>query len=196
MCPGLALGIRASEVVLEEIGHHSQGNLVAVVETDMCAVDAIQFLTGCTLGKGNLVHLDHGKNAYTFFRRSDGRAIRLATNRDAFDSADSDWVPLATMVTSGVATEEVKERFADLMRERSQRIMGMPTEALYTVREIDGQPPRPARVFDSVTCASCEEQVMETRIRRLDGRFLCVPCFDQAMAGSVSVGTPPVRGPG
>jgi formylmethanofuran dehydrogenase subunit E len=29
----------------------------------MCAVDAIRFLTGCTFGKGNLVHLDHGKNA-------------------------------------------------------------------------------------------------------------------------------------
>ncbi len=46
--------------------------MVALVETDMCGVDAIQFLTGCTLGKGNLIQRDSGKNAYTFVRRSAG----------------------------------------------------------------------------------------------------------------------------
>ncbi|MGD8916559.1 MAG: FmdE family protein, partial [Syntrophobacterales bacterium] len=53
MCPGLAVGIRAAEVALREIGPHAQDEeVVAVVETDMCGVDAIQFLTGCTFGKG------------------------------------------------------------------------------------------------------------------------------------------------
>lgn len=67
---------------------------MAIVETNMCAVDAIQYLTGCTFGKGNLVHLDHGKNAYTFIRRSDGRAIRVATRPEAMSwtrSAGSSW---------------------------------------------------------------------------------------------------------
>jgi len=80
MCPGLAMGIRAAEVALEQVGAHSADEeVVAIVETDMCGVDAVQFLTGCTFGKGNLVHLDYGKNAYTFLRRSDGRAIRVST---------------------------------------------------------------------------------------------------------------------
>ena len=47
----------------------------------MCAVDAIQFLTGCTFGKGNLIHRDWGKNAYAFWRRSDGRALRIVGRR-------------------------------------------------------------------------------------------------------------------
>ncbi len=86
MCPGLAMGIRAAEVALNEVGPHSRDEeVVAVVETDMCAVDAIQFLVGCTFGKGNLVHRDYGKNAYTFVRRSDGRAIRV--------SARPEWGP-------------------------------------------------------------------------------------------------------
>ena len=59
MCPGLARGVRA-EVALAEIGPHSQDQeVVAIVETDMCGVDAVQFLTGCTFGKGNLRHRDH-----------------------------------------------------------------------------------------------------------------------------------------
>ena len=80
MCPGLAMGIRAAEVALAEIGPHSgDEEVVAIVETDMCSVDAIQFLTGCTFGKGNLIHHDFGKNAYTFVRRSDGRAVRVSS---------------------------------------------------------------------------------------------------------------------
>jgi formylmethanofuran dehydrogenase subunit E len=36
MCPGLAIGIRAAEVALKEIGPHSKDEeVVAVVETDM-----------------------------------------------------------------------------------------------------------------------------------------------------------------
>ncbi len=36
MCPGLAIGIRAGEIALEEIGKHAKDEeVVAVVETDM-----------------------------------------------------------------------------------------------------------------------------------------------------------------
>ena len=83
-CPGLAIGIRAAELALKEIGKAPDEEIVAVVETDMCGVDAIQYLTGCTYGKGNLIHKDYGKNAFTFYRRRDNKAIRLVTRRDDF----------------------------------------------------------------------------------------------------------------
>jgi formylmethanofuran dehydrogenase subunit E len=36
MCPGLAIGIRAAEIALEQIGRHAADEeIVAVVETDM-----------------------------------------------------------------------------------------------------------------------------------------------------------------
>jgi hypothetical protein len=55
MCPGLAFGIRAAEAALAEIGPQSEDEeLVGIAETDMCAVDAIQFMTGCTFGKGSI----------------------------------------------------------------------------------------------------------------------------------------------
>ena len=41
-CPGLALGIRASEWALTEFGRAVDEDIIAVVETDMCAVDAVQ----------------------------------------------------------------------------------------------------------------------------------------------------------
>jgi formylmethanofuran dehydrogenase subunit E len=38
-------------------------------------------------------------------------------------------------------------------------------------------PPK-ARILNSLLCEQCGEMVMETRARRLQGRTLCIPCFE------------------
>ncbi len=191
MCPGLAMGIRAAEVGLAEIGAHATDEeVLAIVETDMCGVDAIQFLTGCTLGKGNLVHRDHGKSAYTFVRRSDRKAVRVRIRPGEWTRRDPAWLALFGKVRAGTATVEERERFATAQRERSARILEVPLDELYEVREVDVEPPRPARILASVECEACGEPTTETRIRRLDGRELCPPCFDDAMGGVARLASP------
>jgi formylmethanofuran dehydrogenase subunit E len=176
MCPGLAMGIRAAEVALAEIGPHSvDEEVVAVVETDMCGVDAIQFLTGCTFGKGNLIHLDYGKNAYTFVRRADARAIRISGRPRRSGAA-----PLGD--GPGDEAPDGQERSPASMEERSEAILAAPIDELYEVRTVDAVVPPTARVFASLDCASCGEATMETRIHLLDGRRLCPPCFERAVA--------------
>lgn len=183
MCPGLAMGIRAAEVALAEIGPHSgDEEVVAIVETDMCGVDAVQFLTGCTFGKGNLVHLDYGKNAYTFVRRSDGRAVRISTRSGGWGEIGTERQVLSPKVRAGVATREERERFFALQQEHCRRILATPIAEMYEVREVDVTPPPFARGLDSIDCETCTEPTMETRIRRFEGRELCPPCFDQALA--------------
>ncbi len=161
LCPGLAVGVRAAEVALERVGPHAEDEeVVAIVETDMCGVDGIQFLTGCTFGKGNLVHRDYGKNAYTFLRRSDGRAVRISGRPGSFrrppDGSD----------------------VAESREERSRRILNAPIEELFDISDVDERLPPMARVFASVPCAGCHEPTMETRIRRLAGTDYCPPCFE------------------
>ena len=39
-CPGLAIGIRASELAFQRLDDPEKADWVAVVETDMCGVDA------------------------------------------------------------------------------------------------------------------------------------------------------------
>lgn len=188
MCPGLAMGVRAAEVALDRIGPHSSDEeVVAIVETDMCAVDAIQYMTGCTFGKGNLIHRDHGKNAYTFIRRSDGKAVRVATRPGGFGPPDPEWSELFAKVRSREATAGERERFQKHHLERSERILEAPLEDLYDVREVTVETPRPARIHTSVECAVCGEPTMETRIRRLNGQELCPPCFEQELQGRISV---------
>ena len=81
-CPGLAFGYRVTRLALKELGIDRAGDeeLVAVVENNSCAVDAIQAMAGCTFGKGNLIFNDHGKQVYTFIKRSSGEAVRVAVD--------------------------------------------------------------------------------------------------------------------
>ncbi|HET9443295.1 MAG TPA: TraR/DksA C4-type zinc finger protein, partial [Acidimicrobiales bacterium] len=57
-------------------------------------------------------------------------------------------------------------------------------DVLFEVEEVDGSPPARARVHASVRCAVCDENVMETRVRRFGGQELCQPCFEAAVAAS------------
>ncbi len=79
-CGGILIGYRAAKIALERLaaGRAEDEELVAIVENDSCAADAVQVLTGCTFGKGNLFFRDHGKHVYTFALRPSGRAVRVS----------------------------------------------------------------------------------------------------------------------
>lgn len=140
-------------------------------------MDAIQSLTGCTYGKGNLFHLDYGKNAFTFIRRSDGKAIRIVTRPEAWGEPSEEHQALRVKVFGDAATEEEERRFRELHRQRSQEILERPLDALFDVAPADPGMPAKARIHNSVTCAGCGEAVMETRSRLFRGEPFCIPCF-------------------
>lgn len=183
MCPGLAMGIRAAEVALREVGTHSSDEeIVALTETNMCGVDAIQYLTGCTFGKGNLIHLDYGKNAYTFIRRSDGKAIRISTRPGAFGRSP-EYAELSARVREKRAAEEEQARFEELRADRVETILQAPEDELYAVEEVENvEIPPMARIHGSIACDECGEPTMETRVRRLEGRNLCPACFEASLS--------------
>ena len=89
ICPGLAMGVLAAKYILEHGFKYSHDEeLVAVVENDNCSIDAIQVLLGTTYGKGNLIHLDYGKNNYTIYNRSQKKAIKLSQKLRRKDQGD------------------------------------------------------------------------------------------------------------
>ncbi len=181
MCPGLAIGVRAARYGLREIGEHAQDEeVVALVETDMCAVDAIQSLMGCTFGKGNLIHKDFGKNAFTFYRRSDGKGVRLVTRPDVWGPRDPADDEVGKRVRSGKGSVADRERFQEVQARRTADILARAEEELFRVGPTTTRPPQPARIHGSLTCEDCGESTMETRTRRFGERTLCIPCFERA----------------
>lgn len=180
LCPGLALGVRAAEVALERLGGDiPQNDMVAVVETDLCGVDAIQYLTGCTYGTGSLIHRDHGKNAFSFVRRSDGRGIRVSTPQGGW-RRDPEWEQLFGKIRAGTATDEDRQRFQSVHTAQCHRILAAPLTDLYEVTDVEIEVPRRMRIVDWVDCSVCAEPTAETHIRFFGGRQMCPPCFERA----------------
>ena len=177
-CPGLAIGRRAAEWALKEMGKSPDEEIVAVVETDMCGVDAIQYLTGCTFGKGNLIHKDFGKNAFTFYRRRGGKAMRLVLRPTIY----GDTGPLMRklhhkMQAEGLSKEEEKT-WQETRTKISKRIIESDMAEVFEFKAAEGPAPKKARILASLTCESCGEPVMETRTRRFNDQVLCIPCFE------------------
>jgi len=177
-CPGLALGIRAADLALKEIGKAPDEEIVAVVETDMCAVDGIQYLTGCTYGKGNLIHKDYGKNAFTFYRRSDNKGIRLVTRREIFGDSGPVLTELNRKVQEEGLTENEEKTWREIREGISRRIMESDLSEIFEIKEPTAPVPKKARMVSSLVCESCGEPVMETRTRRFHDKVYCIPCFD------------------
>ncbi|MGB8337128.1 MAG: FmdE family protein [Desulfobacterales bacterium] len=179
-CPGLAIGIRAAEWALTELGGRAEDEeLVAMVETDMCGVDAIQFLTGCTFGKGNLIHRDFGKNVFTFYRRSDGKSARLVLRAMGSAADREEMAALHEKRQAGTLTSAEENRLSDLREKTSAWLMQASLDKLFDVRPAAAPLPEKARILESATCDRCGEQVMRTRIRQWEGKNLCIPCYEQ-----------------
>ena len=176
-CPGLAIGIRAAELALRELDKPKDTEIVAVVETDMCGVDALQFLLGTTMGKGNLIHRDHGKMAFSFFRRETGRGFRAMLSPEARGGMDGEMAELMKKTGSGKATEAEKQRMGELRTSLQDRFMTLPLEEMFQVTPVDQGAPRPPRILQSLDCEHCGEKTMESRTRRFAGATLCIPCF-------------------
>ena len=157
-CPGLAIGIRASELAIQKLDITPSSSIVCVVETDMCAVDGIQFLTSCTFGKGNLIHKDWGKPGFTFFDRKKNKGFRALFLDDAIkDMADPKGLSGREAMIFHIMETDIKD--------------------LFQVKKIAAPPVKPARILESIICQECTEKVMESRIRRFNGKNLCIPCF-------------------
>ena len=184
-CPGLATGYRISKIALRELeGKRAKDEeIVAIVENDACGVDAIQFITGCTLGKGNLIYNDFGKHVYTFVCRNSGNAIRISVKGGIWKQDDKDYRELRERISTGKASEEDKELFKEHKGKRIHYILEAPLDEFCSVKHISVQLPSKARIFNSVTCAYCGEQLAESRARIRDGQIACIPCAGEYTRG-------------
>lgn len=182
ICPGLATGYRAAEIALARLksGRSEDEELVTIAETDACGIDAIQVLTGCTAGKGNLLFKDHGKHAFTFINRKTGAAIRVIPNPSFdVDLIDPEFAPLRARVMQGQATDAEYAEFCERREKVVDAIRKAPAEDLFIVKEVDAEIPERARIFRSVPCARCGEMTAESRVRVEDGKFVCYACSQE-----------------
>jgi formylmethanofuran dehydrogenase subunit E len=159
VCGGIILGTRLTLAGMRELGmnpHEHQPHLVVYLEIDRCGADAVQAITGCSLGHRNLKFMDYGKFAATFVDTATGRAIRVAV--DEKDRAAHEKV-------------EQKEMF---------RLLGeIPESEILKIERVqvdipeDGMPGSPRH---KETCSVCGEQIMNNRQIIVAGEVMCRNC--------------------
>jgi len=167
LCPGQVLGVRMSLLGLTQIGiEHPRGkdrrDLLVFVELDRCATDAIQSVTGCSLGHRTMKFMDYGKMAATYMNLKTGKAIRIVVKEES--------------------REKAKEYFPDIEDKYAGQLEAYKVMAdveLFDVMEVSIKVPpedMPGRPLQRVQCDSCGEYVQDRREVYQDGKVLCAPC--------------------
>jgi formylmethanofuran dehydrogenase subunit E len=163
VCPGTVLGVRIKLAGLREVGvcapRAAGKSLVVIVEIDRCATDAIEALTGASLGKRTLKHADFGKTAATFVNVTSGVSTRVAA-RDSARALARQRVPAV-----------MDPRQAQMVAYRD-----MPEGDLLTLERVVVDAAWLTRRRVRVPCAACGEHVNYEREVQVGGRTLCRGC--------------------
>src|SRR5210317_1806635 len=154
-CPGIAMGYRMATTAMNKLDsiRAEDEEIVAIVENDACGVDALQCVTGCTFGKGNLIFRDYGKHVFTIYCRSSRSGVRVHFHGD------------------GIPEGLQEDRSA-----LTKWILSASNDSILSVTQTSI--PEPARIRKSIPCAFCGESVMESRIQQLHEKSACIPCYE------------------
>jgi formylmethanofuran dehydrogenase subunit E len=156
VCGGIALGTKMTLAAMKALGMDPEvknKNLIVFAEIDRCMTDAVQVITGCSLGHRSLKYIDYGKFAATFVNQDTGRALR-ATIKENYG-------------TDG-PIEEVARKIADT----PDREMVILQEVQINIPEND----LPGTPRQKTVCCVCGERVMDGREVGREGKTLCRAC--------------------
>jgi formylmethanofuran dehydrogenase subunit E len=167
ICAGQVIGVRMSMIGLEAIGIQDpkgldRKKLYVLVEIDRCATDAIQSVTGCSLGKRSMRWIDYGIMAATFVNLDTGKAVRIVAREESRELSKK-YCP------------EIENKYARQLD--AYRIM--PQDELFTVEEVSVMIPEqdmPGRPLKRIQCQSCGDWVQDCRDVEQDGKLLCRGC--------------------
>ncbi|OBR93917.1 MULTISPECIES: FmdE family protein [Clostridium] len=155
LCSGIILGVRIARAGLNYLGIEEPAknkDFIVFVETDRCLTDAVQAVTGCSLGKRRLKWIDYGKMGASFIDMNTQKGIRIVVNAKKNPSPDEDALSFW-------------EQFTD-----EQLFKFEPVKIDIKKEDLPGRPTK------SVKCEICHEKVMDGRDVIKDGKVLCKAC--------------------
>ena len=167
LCAGQVLGVRMSLLGLRHIGINDpkgvdRKQIIVFVEMDRCATDAVQSVTGCSLGRRTMKFMDFGKMAATFVNLGTGKAVRVLAREES--------------------RQQAKERFPHIENKYAGQLEAygiMSDEDLFEVMPVQVQlrpEDMPGRPLSRIVCDVCGEHVQDGREIRREGTVLCKAC--------------------
>ncbi len=178
-CWASTVGVRIGLAAMRTLGVERSGakSLHAIVEIGnhhgaMCFGDGVQYVTGCTFGKGNISKRPKGKLALTLVDKARHRAVRVSYKptlqkqiaASAFMQKRAAGIP---------PTQIPEEEQWDLVN----LIWEAPEEDVMTIGPVVDYPwEEPEEVVRFAVCPECGELIAEPYLRVVQGRSLCLDC--------------------
>ena len=170
ICAGQVIGVRMSMLGLERISIDDpkgadRKKLYVLVEIDRCATDAIQSVTGCSLGKRSMRWMDFGIMAATFVNLETGKAVRITAREESRELSKKYYPALANKYQQQLEAYKI-----------------MPEEELFSFQDVKADIPEcdmPGRPLRRVQCDECGDYVQDCREVEQDDKILCRACAGQ-----------------
>lgn len=163
-CAGLVLGTRLAMAGVDALGIAAPDRdkrLTVAAETDRCALDGIQAVTGCRLSRRTLRVLDYGKVAATFVDEWTGTTLRVGVRGDLRERVGD---------AAGEDERHSLQRHAYATWPSSDLFAIRPSAMVLTEFEKPGRPQR------RVLCIECHEEVSDGRDIETESGTRCRPC--------------------
>jgi formylmethanofuran dehydrogenase subunit E len=179
LCPGQVLGVRMAILGCRLVGindPHSEKErkrLMVFVEMDRCATDAIQVVTGCTLGKRTMRFKDYGLMAATFWNTERDLAYRISAKEESKGKAI-------------ILFPEIKDPFHQQLKAYIQ----MTDDDLFSIMKVKVQIPPwelPGPPRFHAKCNLCGAVVRDGREVISRGLVLCRPCSGDSYFSQLTI---------
>src|SRR3569833_2239122 len=136
-CLDIALGYRVAAALLREMGDEVRNlkHVVAYVGAPTCAIDAIQHVAGCTLGKRNLHYPGSGKSTIVMHNTVSGAAVRAYCHY--WDNYDNESLRRCrTLASYASATAEHSLALHDMLDYEVEMILSLPEQSLFRLTRV------------------------------------------------------------
>ncbi len=169
LCPRQVLGVRMGLLggaILDIAVPQPDKRLIALVETDGCAADAISVATGCWVGRRTMRIVDFGKVAVTFVDTCTWQAVRIVPRADVRERA--------LAYAPGTSTRWQAQLLGYQRMPEDELLDARRVSLTLSLDELLG------RDGYRVNCESCGEEILNRREVVHEGLTLCRACAGQS----------------
>ncbi|OKY77525.1 MAG: Formylmethanofuran dehydrogenase subunit E [Candidatus Methanohalarchaeum thermophilum] len=184
-CPNLSLGVIGGSYAMKKLKQTSIGmeDVIAIIETNNCFSDGIQYSTGCTFGNNSLIYRDYGKTAFTLIERKNQESIRLYFKQNDF--LEKEYPETQELFQKVIVEKNGDKKDSKKLTKKWKQIAYDFTKKQPTnLFKIEKNPqidkiPKKAPIYEDKYCDKCDEKVMATRIIKKEQTQYCIPCADE-----------------
>ena len=164
LCPELVLGCKACQMALELLPElNTSRDIMVIAENNSSpALDAIQFVLGCTVGNRKLMAIDNNRHVYLFASGIGGYGVKLSLKEICFND-ENRFNEFERKVVEGSATLDDAVCYQRLLDDRVARLTELKNEEVFAVEKVR-------------KCFVCSNFLTESLIHENYGFPMCENC--------------------